>query len=70
MNFTPSHETVLMTLFVHWAEEHPEELSLDVDEEVVKSFASFEAGFNAARSLIHKEILSSDTEFLRRIPKQ
>jgi hypothetical protein len=69
MNFTPSHETVLMTLFVNWAEEHPNEISLDVDEEVIKSYATFEAGFNAARSLIHKEILSSETEFLRRLPK-
>lgn len=70
MNFTPSHETVLMTMFVNWSEEHPEDVSLDDEEDIIKSYALFEAGFNAARGLIHREILSSDTEFLRRLPKQ
>lgn len=43
-------------MFVNWSEEHPEDVSLDDEEDIVKSYALFEAGFNAARGLIHKEI--------------
>lgn len=69
MIFTPSHEHVLMSLFAKWAEAHPDLVCLDTEDDVIKSFALFEAGFDSAIKLFQQQILSSETEFLRHLPK-